>query len=150
MVNFSQNDDDPRWRTNTTLRRLNLPSMIAAMRRLALTAVAVFLLAAVAPPRPVEAGEVTAIETSGSGNLTMCPLRAFGSCYLYHRVKLPLQMTIGDKVRVHFGSNPKEYDFPVVRIIVRDRGGCTVFSQLTKTEDVEKIEVPSCNLAPVR
>jgi hypothetical protein len=102
--------------------------MIAAMRHLGLAAVTVaFFLAAVGSLRPVAADEVKAIETGSKGDLTMCPMRDF-SCNLYHRIALPLQLTIGEKVSVSFGSNPKQYDFPVARIIVRDGGGCTVFS----------------------
>ncbi len=115
------------------------------MRRLELVAVTVTLLAAITSLQPLAAREVKAIETGGSGDLTMCPMRDF-SCNLYHRIALPLQMTIGEKVNVSFGSNPKQYDFPVARIIVRDGGGCTVFSQLAETEDVGKIEVASCRV----
>ena len=106
----------------------------------------VAFLAAVGSLRPVAAGEVKAIETGSKGDLTMCPMRDF-SCNLYHHITLPPQMTIGEKVKVSFGSNPKQYDFPVARIIVRDGGGCTGFGQLAETEDVEKIEVASCKPA---
>src|SRR5258708_34118072 len=109
------------------------------MRRLELVAVTVTLLAAIMSLRPLVASEVKAIETGGRGDLTMCPMRDF-SCNLYHRIALPLQMTIGEKVNVSFGSNPKQYDFPVARIIVRDGGGGPSFDHLAETRDLEKIE----------
>jgi hypothetical protein len=75
----------------------------------------------------------------------MCPITfaAYRNCNLYHHIKLPPQMAVGDTVRVRFGSNTKHYNFPVARI-VRNGGSCTVFSQLTETDNVEKIEIASC------
>ena len=119
--------------------------MTTAMHCLGLTVVAVALLAV--PLQPVAAVEVKAIETGGTGDLTMCPVGGFG-CNLYHHIDLPLRISIDDKVPVSFGSNPKQYDFPAAKIVVRDGGGCTVFSQLAKTENVEKIDVPSCRAVP--
>jgi hypothetical protein len=119
--------------------------MTTAMHCLGLTVVAVALLAM--PLQPVAADEVRAIETVGTGDLTMCPVGGFG-CNLYHHIDLPLRISIDDKVPVSFGSNPKQYDFPAAKIVVRDGDGCTVFSQIVKTEDVEKIDVPSCHAVP--
>jgi hypothetical protein len=98
---------------------------------------------------PAAANEVTVIATPGMGNLTMCPVTfaVYRSCNLYHHIKLPPQITVGDKVRVRFGSNPKRYSFPIARI-VRDGERCTIYSQTTETEDVEKIEIASCSDAP--
>jgi hypothetical protein len=110
-----------------------------------LTVVAVALLAV--PLQPVAADEVRAIETGGTGDLTMCPVGGI-SCNLYHHIDLPLRISIGDKVPVSFGSNPKQYDFPAAKIVVRDDDGCTVFSQLVETENVEKIDVPCCHAVP--
>jgi hypothetical protein len=94
------------------------------------------------------AGEVTAISTGGQGDFTMCPAWWIDrNCRVYHHVRLPAQIAIGDKVGLRFGSNPKHYHFPVVRI-VRDGDSCSVFSQATKTEGVEKIEVASCQVVP--
>ena len=119
--------------------------MTTATHCLGLTVVAVALLAM--PIQPVAADEVRAIETGGTGDLTMCPVGGFG-CNLYHHIDLPLQISTGDKVPVSFGSNPKQYDFPVAKIIVRDGDGCTVFSQVVETENVEKIDVPACYAVP--
>jgi hypothetical protein len=116
--------------------------MTTAMHCLGLSVVAVALLAV-----PLQPDEVTAIETGGTGDLTMCPVGGF-SCNLYHHIDLPLQISSGDKVPGSFGSNPKQYDFPAAKIVVRDGDGCTVFSQLAETENVEKIDVPSCHAVP--
>ena len=91
------------------------------------------------------AEEPHAITTPGKGDLTMCPVTfaSMRSCNLYHHIKLPPQIAIGDKVKLRFGSNPKQYRFPIVRI-VRDGDRCTVYSQTTDTEDVEKIEIAPC------
>jgi hypothetical protein len=106
-------------------------------------------LLAAAPAASAATDEVKAIATPGKGDLTMCPVTfaVYRSCNLYHHIKLPAQIAIGDKVRVRFGSNPKRYDFPVARI-VRNGDRCTVYSQTTDTEDVEKIEVASCGEPP--
>jgi hypothetical protein len=109
--------------------------MFAAICRAAPLAIALLLGGAA-----FAAEEVDAIATGGKGNLTMCP---YSGCNLYHHVKLPPRIAVGDKVRMRFGSNPKRYDFPVARI-VRDGDSCTVYSQPAKTEQVEKIEVASC------
>ena len=43
---------------------------------------------------------------------------------------------------------PPQYDFLAAKIVMRDGDGCTVFSQLVKTENVEKIDVRSCHPVP--
>jgi hypothetical protein len=78
-----------------------------------LTVAAVALLAV--PLQPVAASEVKAIETGGTGDLTMCPIGGLG-CNLYHHINLPLQISTGDYVPVSFGSNPKQYDFPAAKM----------------------------------
>jgi len=79
--------------------------MTTAMHCLGLTVVVVALLAM--PLQPVAADEVKAIETGGTGDLTMCPVGGF-SCNLYHHIDLPPQISTGDKVPLSFGSNPKQ------------------------------------------
>jgi hypothetical protein len=113
-----------------------------------IAATACFLaLAGVATP--VAADEVNAIATGGKGDLTMCKsMVLYSNCNLYHHIKLPPQIAVGDKVRVHYGSNPKRFDFPVGRI-VREGDLCTVLSDPAgDTEKVNKIEVASCQDAP--
>jgi hypothetical protein len=111
------------------------------------TAATAALLVVAASCPPVAADEAISISTGGKGDLTMCPYSwAYTGCNVYHHIKLPAQIAVGDKVRLRFGSNPKQYYFPVARI-VRDGDTCTVFSQLGKTTDVEKIEIASCGEA---
>jgi hypothetical protein len=95
------------------------------------------------------ADEVKAVSTPGEGNLTMCPVTfaTMRSCNLYHHIKLPARIAVGDRVTVHFGSNPKQYPFPVARI-VHSGDRCTIYSQTSDTEDVEKIEIEPCGNAP--
>jgi hypothetical protein len=95
------------------------------------------------------AGDVQAIGTPGKGDLTMCPttFAVMRSCNLYHHIKIPPRISVGDKVRVRFGSNPKRYSFPVARI-VRDGTSCAVYSQKDDTQDVEKIEIAPCDEPP--
>jgi hypothetical protein len=93
-----------------------------------------------------KANDVRQISTGGQGDLTMCPAWWIDrNCRVYHHIKLPAQIAIGDKVGLRFGSNPKDYRFPVARI-VRDGDSCSVFSQTAETEDVEKIAVGSCQV----
>jgi hypothetical protein len=88
---------------------------------------------------------LTAIATPGSGTLTMCRnWLLFNSCRDYNNVPLPSRIAVGDAVPLSFGSNPKDYAFPVKRI-TRDGDTCAVLSNAagdSKTSD--RIEVPSC------
>jgi hypothetical protein len=94
------------------------------------------------------AADVTAISTTGQGNLTMCPESwMYRSCNLYHHIRVPRHIEVGGRVVLHYGSNPKRYVFPVARI-VQDGNGCTVFSQTNETDNVENIAVAPCRLAP--
>ena len=118
--------------------------MIFTMPRILLTAMLAGFLAAAGP---AAADEVKAITTPGKGDLTMCPEHwVYRSCNQYHHVKLPSHVEVGGKVILHYGSNPKRYDFPIARI-VNDGGSCTVFSQTGETENVEKIEIAPCQVA---
>jgi hypothetical protein len=94
--------------------------------------------------------EVTAIDTPGKGDLTMCPESwMYRSCNLYHHIRLPRHIEVGGHVTVHYGSNPKRYVFPVARI-VQDGDNCTVFSQTDQTDNVENIVIASCGVAPAQ
>ena len=118
--------------------------MFTALRR-AGSLVALLMLAAAAQA----ADGVTAIATDGSGTLTMCrSWLLFHSCQDYNNIVLPTQIAVGDKLPLNFGSNPKDYEFPVARI-VRDGASCTVLSQANgPPERVNKIEIASCRDAP--
>jgi hypothetical protein len=113
------------------MARFTLRTVLAAMFGLAFTASAF-------------ADDVTAIATGRKGDLTKC---SYWGCNLYHHIKLPQKIAVGDSVTVHFGSNPKRYSFPVARII-KSGDLCTVYSQTTQTDDVEKIEITPCTPVP--
>ena len=109
---------------------------------------AILLAPATAAPA---AGGAEAVTTPGSATLTMCrDWLVYNSCSKYHNVKVPPVIAVGDKVRLRFGSNPKNYDFPVVAI--RHHGdGCTIASNHTRPDDTgEKIEVSPCGATPAR
>ncbi|HTQ35083.1 MAG TPA: hypothetical protein VMI30_13005 [Stellaceae bacterium] len=90
------------------------------------------------------ANGVVAIETDGSGALTMC--RAwilFNSCKVYSHVALPKRVAIGDEVELSFGSENKQYTFPVVRII-KHGVACTVLSENNDIGSINRINLSSC------
>jgi hypothetical protein len=91
------------------------------------------------------AGGVSAVETPGSGTLTMCRSRlVYSDCNSYHHIAIPQRIAVGDSVSVAFGSNPKEYAFPVARIL-QAGDACTLLSQASGDADkTDKIEVASC------
>ncbi|HYM73798.1 MAG TPA: hypothetical protein VET89_12510 [Stellaceae bacterium] len=117
-------------------------TMLTALCR---AGVALALLVLVAAAALAASDDLKAIETAGTGTLTMCRnWIAFRSCRDYQNIALPAHIAIGDTVELEFGSNPKQYDFPVVRILRSDTK-CTVLSHAgDSTENVEKIEVASC------
>lgn len=88
---------------------------------------------------------VTAVETPGSGTLTMCRSRlVYSDCNSYHHIAIPQRIAIGDTFSVAFGSNPKEVGFPVLRI-VHSGDTCTIFNAKDGDADkTDKIEVASC------
>ena len=90
------------------------------------------------------ANGVVVIETDGSGALTMC--RAwifFNSCRVYSHVALPKRVAIGDEVELSFGSENKQYTFPVARI-VKHGVACTVLSENNDTDSANRINLSSC------
>jgi len=91
---------------------------------------------------------VSAVETPGSGTLTMCRNRlVYSDCNSYHHIAIPQRIAVGDTVSVAFGSNPKEYAFPVARIL-QTGNACTLLSQASSDADkTDKIEVASCKAA---
>ena len=86
-----------------------------------------------------------AIETPGSGMLTMCHNRlVYSDCNSYHHIAIPGRIAVGDKVKVKFGSNPKDYEFPVV-LIERNGDTCTLLSEAGGDgAKADRIEVTSC------
>jgi hypothetical protein len=88
---------------------------------------------------------VNAVKTPGAGQLTMCrSWLLFSSCRDYYNVALPDRIALGDRLPLNFGSNPKDYEFPVERII-RAGGSCTLFDEPAGAAgDGNRIEIASC------
>jgi hypothetical protein len=112
----------------------------------AIAAAVVFL--SIAAAGLAAADGVSAVETPGSGTLTMCRSRlVYSDCNSYHHIAIPQRIAVGDTVSVAFGSNPKEYAFPVARIL-QTGNACTLLSQASSDADkTDKIEVASCKAA---
>ena len=77
----------------------------------------------------------------------MCrSLVVYNSCDA-HKVVLPSRIAVGDKIKLTYGSNPKNYNFHVVQIRQQD-SGCTILSDASSgREDGEKIEIAPCQAA---
>jgi hypothetical protein len=104
-------------------------------------------LLTVLPLSSTLAGPVNAVETGGRGTLTKCPsLFPTHFCHTYRHVGLPVRIAVGDTLRLDFGSNPKEFAFPVARIAL-EHGGCTIFSETGDDPDQDKLTVASCRAA---
>lgn len=104
---------------------------------------------AVAAATGAAAAGAATVASPGSGTLTKCRSWIFfRSCRKYHHVALPTHISVGDKVRLHYGSNPKYYDFPVAQIRRHGRG-CTLLSSAPGAADSgDKIEIGTCRPAP--
>ena len=112
------------------------------------TAVAALLLIAGAPSLSSADESVAAVTTSRSGKLTMCRnWLVYNSCTTYSKVALPERVAVGDKISLSYGSNPKDYTFPVL-LIRRQGATCTILSDANKDAvGGEKIEVDPCQAA---
>jgi hypothetical protein len=117
--------------------------MFANLRHLRSAAVLLLLAA------PAVAEDATsAISTPGSGQLTMCrSWLLFSTCRDYSNVALPDRISLGDRVPLSFGSNPKEYEFPVARIF-RQGKSCVVLDEPAGgRDDGNRIAIASCGEA---
>lgn len=96
---------------------------------------------------PAPADTVNAVTTPGSGTLTTCrSWVVFNSCDT-HKVVLPERIAVGDKLKLTYGSNPKDYNFHVMNIR-QQGGGCEILSEASGgSENGEKIEVAQCQTA---
>ena len=111
------------------------------------TTIAGFVLVVGAALSVADAADtVAAVTTPGSGSLTICRnWLVTNSCTTYTRVALPQSVFIGDKLSLTYGSNPKDYTFPVRSIRYQDgTASCTILSDESATADGEKIEVARC------
>ena len=91
------------------------------------------------------AGGVAAVTTPRTGKLTICRnWLVYNSCTTYGRVALPERVAVGDRLSLTFGSNPKDYTFPV--LLIRQQGtACTILSDASEAAaGGEKIEVAPC------
>ena len=105
-------------------------------------------LTGAAPSAADAAGGVAAVTTPGAGKLTICRnWLVYNSCRSYNRVALPRRVAVGDKLSLTFGSNPKDYTFPV--LLIRQQGtSCTILSDVDEAAvGGEKIEVSKCQAA---
>ena len=88
-------------------------------------------------------GAVQAVRPGGLGELTKCRNWLVArACRHYHHISLPALVAIGDTIPLAFGSNNKEYDFPVVRIML-EGNRCTLFSNRNGPQG-DKIEIAPC------
>jgi hypothetical protein len=94
----------------------------------------------------VSAAELTStVSTSGIGVLNKCrSWLVFKSCNSYSKVVLPGRISIGDKLPLTFGSNTKNYMFPVAGIR-REGDSCKILSAASRSsEDDENIIIALC------
>ena len=106
---------------------------------------ALFLMISAAPSVADAADTVEAVTTPGSGALTICRnWLVYDSCTTYSKVALPERVAVGDKLNLTYGSNPKDYTFPVLSI--RHQGtSCTISNDASGVSaGGEKIEVTEC------
>ena len=85
----------------------------------------------------------SAIKTPGAARLTMCrSWLLFSTCRDYYNVAVPDRIALGDRLPLNFGSNPKAYEFPVMRI-VRQGETCMLLDE-PRGDDGNRIEIASC------
>jgi hypothetical protein len=115
------------------------------MKPLAIFSRLVAMVLLVSAAQTAAADGISAVSTAGSGTLTMCrSWLLFHTCRDYNNVELPSQVAVGDSLPLSFGSNPKDYTFPVARI-ARDGDGCVLISEATGDPNkANRIEIASC------
>jgi hypothetical protein len=110
--------------------------------------IAALTIAAALGAAGARAENVAAVAPGGPGVLTKCRdwLMA-SSCKSYEHVALPAVIRVGDELTVSFGSNPKEFVFPVARIDLKGRH-CAIFSKAEgDRHKIDKINVAPCRRA---
>ena len=79
------------------------------------------------------AGDVESVIPGASGILTKCRgWLVATTCRTYQHIDLPPRISVGDKILLRFGSNPKDYALPVARIDLK-RHHCAIFSEADTT-----------------
>ena len=89
---------------------------------------------------------VAAVDTGGSGTLTKCRnWLVMHTCHNYYRVIVPEHISVGDELDLTFGSNQKEYFFPVARIVVEgDR--CVLYTEKNAArQNAERLVILPCH-----
>jgi hypothetical protein len=134
------------------LAHLRLPPLASAcgsitraahMRR----AMLVFLFFGAALSLAIAADLAEAVAIQGSGKLTICRSWLVSESCTTHKVVLPERVSVGDLIKLSYGSNLKNHAFRVARIR-RTGEGCTILSENSRSEDTgERIEVARCALA---
>jgi len=82
-------------------------------------------------------GDVQAVTPSASGLLTKCRgWLVATSCKTYQHISLPPRIAVGDTIALRFGSNPKDYAFPVARSERRPKPPLFCRSRLGQFEGV--------------
>jgi hypothetical protein len=96
-------------------------------------------------PGRAAADAVDAVAPGGPGVLTKCrDWLVTHTCKTYHHIDLPPRIAVGDSLALTFGSSPKEYSFPVARIVVKGRR-CAIFGEATGDRHaMDKINVAPC------
>ena len=96
------------------------------------------------------AGDVEAVTPGASGVLTKCRgWLVATSCRTYQHISLPPLIAVGDTLTLRFGSNPKDYAFPVARIDLKGQH-CAIFSEAEGNRHrIDKINVARCHRARV-
>ena len=94
------------------------------------------------------AGDVEAVAPGTSGVLTKCRgWLVATSCRTYQHISLPPRIAVGDTLTLRFGSNPKDYAFPVARIDLKGQH-CAIFSEAEGNRHrMDKINVARCHRA---
>ena len=92
--------------------------------------------------------DVDAVIPGTFGVLTKCRgLIVTTTCKTYQHMRLPHRVAVGDVITLRFGSNLKEYAFPVARIDQK-AGRCVIFSEAEgHRHRIDKINIPHCHRA---
>jgi len=87
---------------------------------------------------------VDSITTFGSGKLTTCRSWIVYNACTTRKVVLPERISVGDRVELSFGSNPKNYSFHITRIRLDGEGCRALSSSSGGDEDGEKLDISHC------
>ena len=107
-------------------------------------AVVVLLYLGAASSAAMAADLAEAVAIQGSGKLTICRSWLVSESCTTHTVALPARVSVGDSIKLTYGSNPKTYIFHVADIHRRDKG-CVILSENSGPKEAgERIEVSQC------